>query len=182
MEEAGKLRRGYFVEGVAAMQFALPGSEDRLRSIRTSFERPQVARRSTADALRILASTDPANVYGAAIAWPRSGEGTEPRLERSAGTWVALRHGRLVAFIGKSHRSIATLAPLSPDDRTELAQALATRAKGDWGPALLIERVDGRAARSSGLADALVAAGFRPSGSDGLLYVASVSAYQSEHT
>ena len=31
MEEAGRVRRGYFVEGLGAAQFALPGADDRLR-------------------------------------------------------------------------------------------------------------------------------------------------------
>ena len=32
MEEAGRIRRGYFVEGLGASQFAVPGAEDRLRN------------------------------------------------------------------------------------------------------------------------------------------------------
>ncbi|HEY4865122.1 MAG TPA: DEAD/DEAH box helicase, partial [Candidatus Dormibacteraeota bacterium] len=34
MEEAGKIRRGYFVDGLGGSQFALPGAVDRLRAMR----------------------------------------------------------------------------------------------------------------------------------------------------
>jgi ATP-dependent Lhr-like helicase len=34
MEEAGRIRRGYFVAGMGGAQFALPGAVDRLRSVR----------------------------------------------------------------------------------------------------------------------------------------------------
>jgi len=33
MEEAGQCRRGYFVEGLGAAQFALPGAVDRMRAL-----------------------------------------------------------------------------------------------------------------------------------------------------
>ncbi|TME20897.1 MAG: hypothetical protein E6I67_09165, partial [Chloroflexi bacterium] len=36
MEESGRIRRGYFVEGLGGSQFALPGAVDRLRSLRES--------------------------------------------------------------------------------------------------------------------------------------------------
>jgi ATP-dependent Lhr-like helicase len=63
MEEAGRLRRGYFVAGVGATQFALPGALDLLRSLRQVPESVEVA---------ILSATDPANPYGAALRWPAS--------------------------------------------------------------------------------------------------------------
>ncbi|HEY4119772.1 MAG TPA: crosslink repair DNA glycosylase YcaQ family protein, partial [Byssovorax sp.] len=61
MEEAGRVRRGYFVEGLGATQFALPGADDRLRALREAPREPGVV---------VLAATDPANPYGAALAWP----------------------------------------------------------------------------------------------------------------
>ena len=61
MEDAAKVRRGYFVAGLGATQFALPGADDRLRGAR---EAPAEAR------TLILAAMDPANPYGAALAWP----------------------------------------------------------------------------------------------------------------
>ena len=83
MEEAGKVRRGYFVEGLGAAQFAVPGAEDRLRALREPPAEPVAA---------LLASTDPANPYGAALPWP---ERVGVRPARSAGTSVVLIDGAL---------------------------------------------------------------------------------------
>src|SRR5262249_28804190 len=61
-EEAGRCRRGYFVEGLGGAQFAHPGAVDRLRAL------------GPADgAVAVLAATDPANPYGAALPWPERG-------------------------------------------------------------------------------------------------------------
>ncbi len=63
MEEAGRLRRGYFVAEQGAAQFALPGAADRLRELEQ-----QPAREP--GEVRVLAATDPANPYGSALPWP----------------------------------------------------------------------------------------------------------------
>src|SRR5206468_10068404 len=68
MEEAGRIRRGYFVDGLGAAQFALAGAIDRLRAQREPAEPP------ASGPIHILAAADPANPYGAALAWPRRGE------------------------------------------------------------------------------------------------------------
>ena len=78
-EETGRCRRGYFVEGLGAAQFALPGAVDRLRAMASAAERddrPQAGTRAV-----VLAATDPANPYGAALPWPgprRGQPGTSP--------------------------------------------------------------------------------------------------------
>ena len=66
MEETGRIRRGYFVGGLGATQFALPGADDRLRAARDPDEEPQSV---------VLAATDPAQPYGAALAWPEPRNG-----------------------------------------------------------------------------------------------------------
>ena len=67
LEEAGRIRRGYFVDGLGAAQFALPGAVDRLRALR---DQPGVARGESGDepVVHLLAAADPANPYGAALA------------------------------------------------------------------------------------------------------------------
>ncbi|MEJ7732233.1 MAG: hypothetical protein WKG00_23880 [Polyangiaceae bacterium] len=60
MEDSGRVRRGYFVAGLGATQFALPGCDDRLRGVRDVPEQPFSV---------VLAATDPANPYGAALPW-----------------------------------------------------------------------------------------------------------------
>jgi ATP-dependent Lhr-like helicase len=92
-EEAGKVRRGYFVESLGASQFASTGAVDRLRATSrlpgSSEERSRVAevedewamhppaasrgagrRRQAGPSALVLAACDPANPYGAALGWP----------------------------------------------------------------------------------------------------------------
>ena len=63
-EETGRARRGYFIEGLGAAQFATGATVDRLRS----FTRESDA--SDEPVAVTLAATDPANPYGAALPWP----------------------------------------------------------------------------------------------------------------
>lgn len=83
MEDIGKVRRGYFVEGLGGSQFALPGAVDRLRT-------------DPADLPILVAATDPANPYGAALDWPPHEHG---RASRSAGAYVILSAGKLIAYV-----------------------------------------------------------------------------------
>ncbi|HZW74193.1 MAG TPA: crosslink repair DNA glycosylase YcaQ family protein, partial [Caldimonas sp.] len=69
LEEHGRVRRGYFVAGLGATQFAMPGAVDLLRSLRDAPDDPEVV---------VLAATDPANPYGATLTWPtRSTQSTQ---------------------------------------------------------------------------------------------------------
>ena len=61
MEEAGRCRRGYFVDGLGGAQFAVPGAVDRLRTLTEAPPQPLT---------QVLAAGDPANPYGAALPWP----------------------------------------------------------------------------------------------------------------
>ncbi len=83
LEDAGRIRRGYFVGGVGATQFALPAALDLLRSLTTMPDEPEVV---------VLAATDPANPYGAILKWPpQAGRGRRrrprARRARSARWW-----------------------------------------------------------------------------------------------
>jgi ATP-dependent Lhr-like helicase len=98
LEERGQLRRGYFVAGLGAAQFALPGAVDRLRATR---ELDKLA--EPGDEPLVLAATDPAQPYGAALAWPES----PGRPARTAGAIVVLRGGApLVWFDTRSHHLV----------------------------------------------------------------------------
>ena len=66
MEEAGRVRRGYFVAGLGATQFALPGALDLLRSFRPGAPDADGQERE----LLALAAADPANPYGSTLPWP----------------------------------------------------------------------------------------------------------------
>ncbi len=154
-EEVGRARRGYAVEGLGAAQFFSPGAVDRLRTYATE-------RREPAPAV-MLAATDPANVYGAALAWPaRPGEvasGHKPG--RKAGALVVLHDGELVLYVERGGRSLLTWT----DDPAVLqpavdALALAVR-DGQLGK-LAVERADGSTVLDSPLGAALERAGFHP--------------------
>lgn len=101
LEERGQVRRGYFVDGLGAAQFAMPGAVDRLRSARDTPDRelhPNEVPKPI-----VLASTDPAQPYGAALPWPD----TPGRPARSASSLVVLRAGRpLVWFDRRSHHVV----------------------------------------------------------------------------
>jgi ATP-dependent Lhr-like helicase len=189
LEERGAARRGYFVEGLGAAQFAVPGAVDRLRALAdTDSGRGSDGGRAGGAAL-VLAATDPANPYGAALPWPArvvdsgadaegqgaesrgaesrgaesrgaEGQGAGHRAGRKAGALVILVDGDLVLYVERGGRTV-----LSYVDDTETL-ALAAKALADAVHAgalgvLSVERADGEAIHASPLREALAAAGFR---------------------
>ncbi|HVM27768.1 MAG TPA: ATP-dependent helicase [Mycobacteriales bacterium] len=179
LEETGRVRRGYFVEGLGAAQFAAPGAVDRMRAlaaISTRQEEPlwstpvpgawdaslhmqrQRQRRDEARAV-VLAATDPANPYGAALPWPPQDSGHRPG--RKAGALVVLVDGRLVLYVERGGKTLLSF----PADDTQVgaaADALALAVRDGALGKLTVERADGEAALTSPLGLALEAAGFRP--------------------
>jgi ATP-dependent Lhr-like helicase len=161
MEERGAARRGYFVEGLGAAQFAVAGAVDRLRALTDTAER----RGPEPPEALVLAATDPANPYGAALPWPdrpvEEGEtGGGHRPGRRAGALVVTVAGELALYVERGGRTILsyvdTEAALGASARA-LAGAVRSGALG----AMSVERADGETIRSTPLADALAAAGFR---------------------
>jgi ATP-dependent Lhr-like helicase len=164
LEERGVARRGYFVEGLGAAQFAVPGAVDRLRALNDSAQTEPAARRAAPNAL-VLAATDPANPYGAALPWPeRVLEEAEPghghRPGRKAGALVIMVNGALVIYVERGGRTLLSYED-SHETLAAAAGALAGAVRsGALGP-LSVERADGEAIHASPLRDALTAAGFR---------------------
>lgn len=151
MEAAGKIRRGYFVTGLGGAQFALAGADERLRSLREPGESPEIC---------VLASTDPANAYGAALPWPER-QGT--RLARSAHTRVVLVDGALAAYLSKEARAIWTFLPEDEPERSQVAAAVARALAGLVQLArrtLLIGQIDGVDAQVSPWTRTFERAGF----------------------
>lgn len=157
MEEAGKLRRGYFVEGLGGAQFAAPGADDLLRQ-------PPVDSDDSTPVATLLAATDPANPYGAAIGWPERGDDTSGRPSRSVGAYVLLLNGDLVAFLSASGGHLTTFLPVGEPDRSTAIGAIAEAlvVKSAEGAPVLISKVDNGPISESELAPALRAAGFEP--------------------
>ncbi len=154
MEEGGRVRRGYFVEGLGATQFATAGALDLLRSYRDAPENPETI---------MMAATDPANPYGAILKWPV----LENRmLSRAVGAHVILVNGALVAYIGRGEKQLTTFLPDDEPSRglagREIARRLASMVRDGARRALLISEVDGAPVARSPLAPFLVEEGFAP--------------------
>ena len=136
MEESGRCRRGYFVEGLGGAQFALPGAVERLRQTRDG-----AADRADAEVV-VLAASDPANPYGAALPWPAADEGVRSRPRRVAGAHVVLVDGCLAVFAERAGSSLLTFT----GDEHTLAAAIAALAaavtQGRHGP-YLVRRING---------------------------------------
>ncbi|MEH0840780.1 ATP-dependent helicase [Micromonospora sp. CPCC 205711] len=164
LEERGVARRGYFVEGLGAAQFAVPGAVDRIRALAD----PADGARGRGGPTVVLAATDPANPYGAALPWPErvvdSGDGAAPatghRAGRKAGALVVLVGGDLVLYVERGGRTILSFTD-DGDALTAAGKALADAVHSGALGAISVERADGEAVRSSPLRDALTAAGFR---------------------
>ncbi|MFI5931177.1 ATP-dependent helicase [Actinoplanes sp. NPDC051494] len=164
LEERGAARRGYFVEGLGAAQFAVPGAVDRLRALA---EPAELTKRTGTTAL-VLATTDPANPYGAALPWPERvvdtgatpAPATGHRAGRKAGALVVLVAGDLVLYIERGGRTLLSYTD-DPESLLAAGQALAGAVRsGALGP-MSVERADGESVHASPLRDALTAAGFR---------------------
>jgi ATP-dependent Lhr-like helicase len=151
MEDAGRARRVYAVEGLGGAQFALPGAVDRLRQ--------HAATHREATGAIVLAATDPANAYGAALPWPTGADGTGHRPGRKAGALVVLVDGVLVLYVERGGKSLLTFG----DDAALLqpaVDALALAVRDGVLGALAVERGDGEDIALTPLGDALRSAGF----------------------
>jgi ATP-dependent Lhr-like helicase len=157
LEETGRVRRGYFVAGLGAAQFAQPGAVDLLRAERDARDQPQVA---------TLAATDPANPYGALLSWPDWPGGGTLRASRSAGARVVLVDGHLAAWIARGDRQLLAALPAEEPDRSRIGRALALElVRLAWDdPAerrgWLIAEVNGGPAASGPLGPLLIEHGF----------------------
>jgi ATP-dependent Lhr-like helicase len=149
MEEAGRVRRGYFVENLSGAQFARPGAVDRLRAARAPIDAdPSDLRESD---VRSLPAIDPANPFGALLPWPATGAGEATRARRVPGAWVILVQGRPLLFVGPGGRQLLTFPETLGDEYAfELAlRALHRLPRGTRRGALVVEKVDGVPVRES---------------------------------
>ena len=153
MEEAGKIRRGDFVDGLEGAQFAFAGAVDQLRAARGAGAAPEAA---------ALAASDPASPWGAALPWPplRREEAGRPR--RAAGAIVATVGGAPALFLERSARQALCFRESGEGESLVLAaRALRSLFADRRRRALRIERIDGEPALTSPLRGAFEAAGFR---------------------
>jgi ATP-dependent Lhr-like helicase len=188
MEETGRVRRGYFVAGLGATQFSLPGALDLLRSLRDAGgnDTPDVA---------VLAATDPANPYGATLKWPskqtpQSAQSTHRKPgsaisaisavhlvgptvaeagrgpTRTVGATVILVDGALAAYLARGDRQLVAYLPDAEPQRSRVGRAVSralierARAGGESPRGMLIEEIDDASPAAHALAPYLVEAGF----------------------
>jgi len=117
MEEAGRVRRGYFVAGLGAAQFAMPAAVDLLRAMRDAPETSHTV---------ALAATDPANPYGAVLKWSRlPDEAGAGGPTRSAGARVVLVDGLLAAYLRRGERELLLFAPDAEPRRSQVIREVA---------------------------------------------------------
>ncbi|MHB8504305.1 MAG: Lhr family helicase, partial [Acidimicrobiales bacterium] len=143
MEDAGRIRRGYFVTGLGAAQFAHPGAVDRLRAVRDRFA-------TDAPTLHVLAATDPACAYGLAVPWPLKGP------SRSAGAYVVLVDGAASLYLERGGRALLCLREADGSWEEAAVAALASLVVGGRMSRLALQRFPEE------LAGTLRGAGFTP--------------------
>jgi len=150
-EEAGAVRRGYFVTGLGAAQFGTVGAVDRLRAL------PKVS--SSGVATLVLAACDPANPYGASLGWPSHPGTHQPG--RKAGAMVVVADGELVLYVERGGRTLLSWGD-DPAVLSAAASALAGVVHAGHLGKLTVEKIDGGQVLGSDhpLATALEAAGF----------------------
>ena len=169
LEESGRIRRGYFVAGLGATQFALPAAVDLLRQLRAGppAEKPEFV---------LLAATDPANPYGSVLRWPdlpvaeEDAESAPRVLTRAAYAEVILRNGQLVAWLRRGNPHLLVFLPAEEPERSQAAAGLAhflcgkgqekMRAHSHEG--VLVATVNGQPVAASFMARFLMDAGFHP--------------------
>ncbi|HVM64354.1 MAG TPA: DEAD/DEAH box helicase [Acidimicrobiales bacterium] len=113
MEEAGRVRRGYFVAGLGGAQFALPGAVDRLRGFREA-----------GAPVLVLAATDPANAYGLSLPWPVKG------VARAAGAYVVLVDGLASLYLERGAKSVTALRAFDGEWEEAAVGGLTTLVRG----------------------------------------------------
>jgi ATP-dependent Lhr-like helicase len=151
MEDAGAVRRGYFVESLEGAQFAWPGAIDRLRE----------APRGHAQRVDVLAAIDPANAWGSALPWPQLAD-PDAKPARRSGATVVLVDGVLALWIEPKGKRLATGSGVAAET-IELALAVGAPqlALKQRRRELLIETINGQPAGQSPWAKGLLAAGAR---------------------
>jgi ATP-dependent helicase Lhr and Lhr-like helicase len=185
MEDTGRVRRGYFVAGLGAAQFAMPAALDLLRSMRDASENPRTV---------IIAATDPANPYGSIVKWPQAttpgvGQGLEAESSRptpdvrpsaaagspdvgrgptrSVGALVILVDGAAAGYLRRGERELLLFLPEPEPQRSQVGHAVAhalvdlSNAREPGRRGMLLAEINGTAAGTHPAARLFVESGFQ---------------------
>lgn len=187
-EEAGRVRRGYFVEHLGAAQFGTTGAVDRMRALSDSAAptaastTPPSRANAQHDRAIVLAATDPANPFGASVPWPERSTATintgaakstssssddadsstgQHRPGRKAGALVALVDGHLGLYLERGGRTALTYTE-NPEQLAAIARGLSNQVTHRSVTSLIVKKIDGGPALSGThpFAKALIEAGF----------------------
>ncbi|WP_311468932.1 DEAD/DEAH box helicase [uncultured Rothia sp.] len=167
-EDRALVRRGYFIEGLGAAQFAAPATVDLLRSTADSLSVPAgpqgfgatqgfgasayTPQRTDTEqvygtfTVTLLAATDPANPYGAALSWPAipsfAHEGTvKHRPARKAGACVVLVDGAPVLYVERGAKTLLAFTT-DPVLLEAAAPALARLVSAGGAEKISVEKVN----------------------------------------
>ncbi len=169
-EDRALVRRGYFIEGLGAAQFAAPTTVDLLRSTADSLSIPAgsqgfgatqgfgasayAPQRTDTEqvygtfTVTLLAATDPANPYGTALSWPaipsfaHEGEGTvKHRPARKAGACVVLVDGAPVLYVERGAKTLLAFTT-DPVLLEAAAPALARLVSAGGAEKISVEKVN----------------------------------------
>lgn len=163
-EDRALVRRGYFIEGLGAAQFAAPATVDLLRSTADNLSVPASPQGFGASAytpqrtdteqvygtftVTLLAATDPANPYGAALSWPaipsfaHEGAGTvKHRPARKAGACVVLVDGAPVLYVERGAKTLLAFTT-DPVLLEAAAPALARLVSAGGAEKISVEKVN----------------------------------------
>jgi len=154
LETLGVARRGYFVEGLGGAQFALPGAVERLRAQKAPDEAPPL----------VLAATDPAQPYGAALPWPKrtpSPPTQTRRPSRTPGATVVLAGAEPVLYLERGGKALQTLVAADDARIPPALLALADHARAGRVKRIALEKVDGEPVMGSRWEPLLADVGFR---------------------
>jgi ATP-dependent Lhr-like helicase len=151
MEETGRLRRGYYVEGLSATQFAYPGAVERLRASRYE---------SDAGEVLTLAAVDPANPWGSLLPWPETRSNHGQRARRVPGAWILLWEGTPALHLHVGGRAVLTFEPMENKVAATAVIEGLIALTGHTRSSLRLARIDGEPAVRSPLGPQLLAAGF----------------------
>ena len=151
LETLGTARRGYFVEGLGGAQFALPAAIERLRWLRS--DEPAGA--------QVLAATDPANPYGASLAWPKREDDSGRRPSRVPGAYVVTLDAEPVLYVERGGKALVPIGNPGDQQLHDALEALAAEVRQGRVPRLGLERFDGEPVVGSAVGALLIELGFR---------------------
>ncbi|WP_188718668.1 Lhr family helicase [Agrococcus terreus] len=157
-EEAGHTRRGYFVDGLGAAQFADTPVVDALRARQSAAQGREAGDGAASDAVATVAAVDPANPFGASLPWPEARGDRKPA--RRVGALTTIVGGRAVLHLERGGKALITFA----DDEPTLVRALESLTDAVarlGGRRRVVEEVDGRSSLDHEVASLLESGGLR---------------------